>query len=108
VLADTPEAHEWLKMAHARPRYLGLETSLLTPSEAKQLLPLIEEKYFVGAMLDAAEGNLDPYGLRTPYAKAAKIAGAQIYLKTRVTALSRRRNKQWDVVTTEGTITRST
>ena len=47
LLADTPERMEWLKMAHARARYLGLETSLLTPSEAKQLLPLIEEKYFV-------------------------------------------------------------
>ena len=31
LLADTPERMEWLKMAHARARYLGLETSLLTP-----------------------------------------------------------------------------
>ena len=30
LLADTPERMEWLKMAHARARYLGLETSLLT------------------------------------------------------------------------------
>jgi len=79
LLADTPERMEWLKMAHARARYLGLETSLLTPSEAKQLLPLIEEKYFVGAMLDAADGNLDPYGTTHAYAKAAKIGGAEIY-----------------------------
>ena len=28
--------------------------------EAKKLMPLLEEKYFVGAMLDAADGNLDP------------------------------------------------
>src|SRR5579871_6493686 len=55
LLADTPERMGWLKMAHARARYLGLETSLLSPREAKQLLPLIEEKYFVGAMLDAAK-----------------------------------------------------
>jgi len=104
LLADTPERMEWLKMAHARARYLGLETSLLTPSEAKKLLPLIEEKYFVGAMLDAADGNLDPYGTTHAYAKAAKMAGAQIYLKTPVTALSHRPNGTWDVVTAEGTI----
>src|SRR5580704_13049395 len=104
LLADTPERMEWLKMAHARARYLGLETSLLTPSEAKQLLPLIEEKYFVGAMLDAADGNLDPYGTTHAYAKAAKIGGAEIYLKTQVTALSRRPNGAWDVVTPQGTI----
>lgn len=104
LLADTPERMEWLKMAHARARYLGLETSLLSPSEAKQLLPLIEEKYFVGAMLDAADGNLDPYGTTHAYAKAAKIGGAEIYLKTQVTALSRRPNGTWDVVTPEGTL----
>ena len=104
LLADTPERMEWLKMAHARARYLGLETSLLSPSEAKQLLPLIEEKYFVGAMLDAADGNLDPYGTTHAYAKAAKIGGAEIYLKTQVTALSRRPNGTWDVVTPKGTL----
>ena len=104
LLADTPERMEWLKMAHARARYLSLETSLLSPSEAKKLLPLIEEKYFVGAMLDAADGNLDPYGTTHAYAKAAKIGGAEIYLKTRVTALSRRPNGSWDVVTPEGTL----
>ena len=82
LLADTAERMEWLKMAHGRARYLGLETSLLTPSEAKQLLPLIEEKYFVGAMLDAADGNLDPYGTTQAYAKSARIGGAEIYLQT--------------------------
>ncbi len=104
LLADTPERMEWLKMAHARARYLGLETELLTAKEAKQLLPLIEEKYFVGAMLDAADGNLDPYGTTHAYAKSAKIGGAEIYLQTRVSALTRRTDGTWDVVTEKGTI----
>ena len=104
LLADTPERMEWLKMAHGRARYLGLETELLTPSEAKQMLPLIEEKYFVGAMLDAADGNLDPYGTTHAYAKAARLAGAEVYVQTRVTGLARRPNSTWDVATTQGTI----
>ncbi len=104
LLADTPERMEWLKMAHARARYLGLETSLLTAREAKELLPLIEEKYFVGAMLDAADGNLDPYGTTHAYAKSAKLGGAEIYIQTRVTALTRRSDGTWDVVTNQGTI----
>ena len=87
LLADTPERMEWLEMAHGRGRYLGLETSLLTPREARELLPLIEEKYFVGAMLDAADGNLDPYGTTHAYAKSARIGGAELYERTRVTAL---------------------
>jgi dimethylglycine dehydrogenase len=104
LLADTPERMEWLKMAHARARYLGLETELLAPSEAKKMLPLIEEQYFVGAMLDAADGNLDPYGTTHAYAKSARIGGAEIYLQTRVTALTRLANGTWDVVTDKGTI----
>src|SRR5579883_2377500 len=104
LLADTPERMEWLKMAHGRARYLGLETSILTPREAKELLPLIEDKYFVGAMLDAADGNLDPYGTTHAYAKSARIGGAEIYERTRVTALSTRSDGTWDVATTAGTI----
>jgi dimethylglycine dehydrogenase len=104
LLADTPERMEWLKMAHARARYLGLETELLTAREARELLPLIEDRYFVGAMLDKADGNLDPYGTTHAYAKSAKIGGAEIYLQTRVSAISRRADGSWDLATDKGTL----
>ena len=104
LLADTHERMEWLKMAHARARYLGLETELLTMPEAKALLPLLEEQYFVGAMLDAADGNLDPYGTTHAYAKSARIGGAEIYLHTCVTGLERRSDGTWDVSTNKGSI----
>src|SRR5690606_18349952 len=100
----TPERMEWLKMAHARARYLGLETELLTMAEAKALHPLLEEKYFHGAMLDAADGNLDPAGTTHAYAKSARIGGAEIYLKTRVTELKPRKDGSWDVVTDQGSL----
>jgi dimethylglycine dehydrogenase len=104
MLADTTERMEWLKMAHARSRYLGLDTSLMSAAEAKKLFPLLEERYFVGAMYDAADGNLDPAGTTHAYAKSARIAGAEIQLQTRVTDLAPRPDGSWDVVTTAGTI----
>jgi dimethylglycine dehydrogenase len=104
LLADTPERMEWLKMAHARARYLGLETDLISAKEARDLLPLIDDKYFVGAMLDKADGNLDPYGTTHAYAKSARIGGAEIYLQTRVTAITRRTDGTWDLATDKGTI----
>jgi dimethylglycine dehydrogenase len=104
MLADTKERMEWLKMAHARSRYLGLETALLDAAEAKRLFPLLEERYFVGAMYDAADGNLDPAGTTHAYAKSARVNGAEIYLQTRVTDLIPRPDGGWDVVTTAGTI----
>ena len=44
MLADTPERMDWLKMAHARARYLGLETELISVKEAKDLLPLLDRE----------------------------------------------------------------
>lgn len=104
MLADTPERMDWLKMAHARARYLGLETELISVKEAKDLLPLLDETKFIGAMLDKADGNLDPYGTTHAYAKSARIQGAEIYLKTKVEELNQRKDGGWDVVTNQGTI----
>jgi dimethylglycine dehydrogenase len=104
ILAETKERMDWLKMAHARARYLGLECELLTVSEARKLNPLFEEKYFVGAMLDAADGNLDPEGTTHAYAKSARIGGAEIYQSTRVQELKHRADGSWDVITDKGNI----
>ncbi|MFT3672624.1 GcvT family protein [Aestuariivirga sp.] len=104
ILADTKDRMDWLKMAHARAKYLGLECELLTMAEAKKLNPLLEEQYFVGAMLDAADGNLDPEGTTHAYAKSARINGAEIYQGTRVTELVHRTDGSWDVITEKGNI----
>jgi dimethylglycine dehydrogenase len=104
ILAETPARLEWLKMAHARARYLGLETEMLTMAEAKKMHPMLEEQYFVGAMLDAADGNLDPNGTTNAYAKSAKIAGAEIYQSCKVEDLKPRKDGSWDVITAQGNI----
>ncbi len=103
-LADTAERLDWLKMAHARGRYLGMETEIISAAEAKKLLPLIDEKYFVGALWDPIEGHLDPYGTTHAYAKSARIAGAEIVLHNRVTELVQNADGTWKVVTEQGTI----
>jgi dimethylglycine dehydrogenase len=104
ILADTAERMEWLKMAHARARYLNLETEIISVAEAKRMNPLLEEKYFVGAMIDAADGNLDPEGTTHAYAKSARVNGAEIYQNCLVTELRPRRDGTWEVVTVNGTI----
>ncbi|MBZ8133997.1 FAD-dependent oxidoreductase [Afifella sp. IM 167] len=103
-LADTPERLEWLRQAHARGRYLGMETEIISAAEAKELLPLIDEKYFVGAMWDPIEGHLDPYGTTQAYAKSARLAGAEIVTHNRVVELNPQADGSWQVVTEKGTI----
>jgi dimethylglycine dehydrogenase len=98
-LADTPERLDWLRMAHARGRYLGMKMEIISIKEAKVLNPLLEEKYFVGALYDEDEGSVDPYGVTHAYAICARNRGAEVYTNTWVTALNHRPDGTWDVIT---------
>ncbi len=89
MLADTEERLDWLRMAHARGRYLGMETELISVAEAKRLMPLLEEQYFVGAMYDAHEGHVDPSGVTHAYAQCARNNGAEIHRNAWVRNITR-------------------
>ncbi len=104
ALADTPERLEWLKSNHAKGKYLGMHTEMISVNEARDLFPLLDEKHVAGAMYDPIEGHLDPYGVTHAYAKSAKKGGAEIYLKTKVEELVQREDAIWEVVTNKGTI----
>ena len=104
MLAGTPERMDWLKMAKARGRYLGMDLELLTPGECKKLFPLMDEKHFVGGMYDPIEGHVDPYGVTHAYAKSAQIGGAEIVRQTRVVDLRQRTDGTWDVITDQGNV----
>ncbi|AMS41964.1 glycine cleavage system protein T [Aminobacter sp. Y103A] len=104
MLADSPERMDFLRLAHAKGRYLGMDTELITPSEAKKMFPLMDEKHFVGAMWDPVEGHLDPSGTTHAYAKAAKKLGAEIVLRNPVKELTQDPDGTWNVVTEQGTV----
>lgn len=104
MLAGTKERLDWLKMAHAKGRYLGMHTEIVSAAEAKRLMPLIDESKFVGAMYDPFEGHLDPYGTTHAYAKSARLKGAEIVLRNRVVDTVQRADGTWDVVTEQGTV----
>jgi dimethylglycine dehydrogenase len=104
MLAGTPERLDWLKMAKARGRYLGMDLDLISVAEAKKLFPLLDEKHFVGAMYDPIEGHVDPYGVTHAYAKSAQIGGAEIVRQTRVVDTRQRTDGTWDVITEQGNV----
>ncbi|TIM42487.1 FAD-dependent oxidoreductase [Mesorhizobium sp.] len=104
MMADTPERMDFLRLAHAKGRYLGMDTELITPSEAKAMFPLMDEAHFVGAMWDPVEGHLDPSGTTHAYAKAARKLGAEIVLRNRVVELTQEVDSTWNVVTEQGTV----
>ncbi len=104
MMADSPERMDFLRTLHAKGRYLGMETELVTPLEAKAMFPLLDETNFVGALWDPVEGHLDPSGTTHAYAKSARKLGADIVLRNRVSELTQTPDGTWNVVTEKGTI----
>jgi dimethylglycine dehydrogenase len=105
MLVSTPERLDWLKMAHARNKYLGVDTRMISVDEAAEHFPLMDKSKFVGAMWHPLEGHLDPSGTTHAYAKAARVNGAEVVRHNRVLETNQIEDGKWQVVTEKGTVT---
>ncbi len=104
TIATTPDRMDYLKAERAKHRHMGLGTEIVGPEEIERLSPITSTEGVIGALYDPLDGHLDPSGTTHAYAKAAKLQGAEIYLRNRVVELKRRCDDAWDVVTEQGTI----
>jgi dimethylglycine dehydrogenase len=104
MLAATPGELDSLKLICSRARYLGMETEMISLEEAQRLNPLIDTRFFIGALWRADGGHCDPSGTTHAYAKAARQLGASLERFTRVLEINPRRDGTWDVVTDKGSI----
>ncbi|MDW3177061.1 MAG: FAD-dependent oxidoreductase [Acidimicrobiia bacterium] len=102
--AATPERWDFLKIVDELNTTLGIESWLVGPDEIPKYSRLTDHTQVMGALIDPADGYLDPYGATHAYAKAARIAGAEVYQQTLVTSLERRDDDTWNVITDQGTI----
>src|SRR5689334_18321488 len=97
MLADTEVRMDWLRMAQARGRYLGMDLELISAKEAADVFPLMDPQYFVGALYDPVEGHVDPTGVTRAYVKCAQQAGAEVHQRMPVVGVSQRPDSTWDV-----------
>lgn len=98
TLAADEDRMDWLRMAVARGRYLGMDDlELISPNEAQELFPLLDPTHFLGAMWDPVEGHVDPTGVTIAYAICARRAGAEIHRHTWVHELRQRADGSWTV-----------
>ena len=97
MLADTEVRMDFLRMAVARGRYLGMELELISAREAQDLFPLLDPQYFVGALYDPVEGHVDPTGVTRAYIKSAQLLGAQVHQHTPVVGLVQRPDDTWSI-----------
>ncbi len=104
MLAADQGEMDSLRLIASRAKYLHMETAIISVAEAVKLNPLIEPRYFIGALWRADGGHLDPSGTTHAYAKAARALGAEVNRFTRVVELRQRADASWDVITDKGKI----
>ena len=103
-MAATPERLDFLKAERAKARYLGIDLEWVTTDELKDLNPLIDPKGLTGVLYDPADGHVDPSGVTQAYAKAARLAGAEVYRHCPVVEMKAEPDGGWRVVTPKGSI----
>ena len=104
TLADTPQRMDFLRAQRAKHRYMGLDTEIVGPDEIRALTPITNTDGVLGALYDPLDGHLDPSGTTHAYARAARLQGAEIYLRNKVVELNPTPDGGWEVVTDQGTI----
>jgi 4-methylaminobutanoate oxidase (formaldehyde-forming) len=105
-----------LRLASSRPRMeelqrqagwaksFGLPVELISAKEAQELFPPMSTDGVLGAAFLPQDGYLDPSQLTFALADGARLRGAEIEQRTRVTAITLRNGRVHEVVTDRGTI----
>ena len=103
-LASSAERMEDLKRLVGMAQSFGVPMSLISPSEAFELFPIMNMEGVVGAAYTPNDGVIDPTGLTNALAKGAKNRGAQIFQDTNVEKINLKNGRVHEVVTNLGTI----
>ncbi|MDH3473409.1 MAG: FAD-dependent oxidoreductase [Rhodospirillales bacterium] len=85
-------------------RSFGLEMHLLSPSEAKELWPLMDASDLTGAAFLPSDGQANPADISQALAKGARQGGARFVEGCRVTGIAVENGRAVGVETDRGTI----
>ncbi len=103
-VAGSKDRWQELLKSHSSARAVGFDMEMLTPSEAKELYPLMQVDDLVGAAFIPEDGHVDPYSLTQAYAKGIRKYGGRVIEQVMVTDLVRLGARIAHVVTDHGTI----
>ena len=106
-MATSPDHLDWIN--HIRDAVLarGQAAEIVGPDEVARLSPLYDTRAagVLAALFTPDDGHVDPAGACSAMAKGARLLGAEIVRRCRVTDVRRKPSGEWDVVTERGTIT---
>ncbi len=99
------EAHrDWLM--HTRDAVLarGQDCEWVEPDEIRRLNPLYDVSDLIGGIYTPGDGHVDPSGTCQAMAKGARLLGAEISRRNRVTDVRLLPSGEWEVATEQGNI----
>ncbi len=99
ILATTEEELAIFAQSVALQRSLGVKTELVTPQEARKIIPALNVRDVLGATYCPTDGYADPYSVVQGFASAARRLGVKIYQETEVTGIQQA-GRAWHITTT--------
>lgn len=103
VAATEKEVNQFKKNVELQNR-LGIPSVYLSPKEAKEIIPYMDETKVIGATFCPKDGHLNPFHTTQAYANAAKRLGVEIMTHTTVTGIDVKNGKIAGVTTDKGYI----
>jgi len=103
ILATTEEELETFRQSVALQHSLGVEVNLLSPQEAREIVPKLNVEDVLGATYCPADGYADPYSVVQGFASAAKRLGVKIYQEAEVTNIAHT-GHTWCMTTIRGNL----
>ncbi|HXH78671.1 FAD-dependent oxidoreductase [Nocardioides sp.] len=104
TVARTEERMTQLRRTAATADAFDMECELLTPGEAQEKYPVMQVDDLVGAIWLPGDGKANPTDLTSSLAKGARLRGAQVFERVRVTGVLSERGRVTGVETDAGTI----
>ncbi|NLM43715.1 MAG: FAD-binding oxidoreductase [Clostridiales bacterium] len=104
IVAATEKEVEQFKKNVALQNSLGIPTVYLSPKEAKEIIPHMDESKILGATFCPKDGHLNPFYTTEAFAIAAKRLGVEFMTYTTVTGITTKNGKVTGVHTDKGYI----
>ena len=104
IVASTEKEVNQFKKNIALQNSLGIPSRLLTPKEAKEIVPHMDETKIIAATFNPKDGHLNPFHTTQAYANAAVRLGVEIMKYTPVTGINVENGKVVGVQTDKGYI----
>lgn len=104
IVASTEKEVNQFKKNVALQNSLGISSRLITPKEAKEIVPHMDETQIIAATFNPKDGHLNPFHATQAYANAAERLGVVIMKYTEVTDISVENGRIKGVQTDKGFI----